>query len=381
MSKAYLLDPTTQAQPLQRIRCRNEGTELQDLLERNPYLLPSEQIYPDDPPQWLLVKREMPVIDPATGAERWSIDFVFVDHMAVPTLVECKRCDDTRSRREVIAQMLEYAANGYHYWTPEDLQARAQESAGGLEQLTTWVSRSYAGGGGVGEFFEAVVANLRKATMRLVFFLEESPYELRSLVEFLNGQLKETEVLLVEARLYESPAGRVVVPWLFGYTEQARVAKRESRAQVVRQAGSRGEEAYVQATAQGQLPSEVQAAIRTLLSEWSTTDLNVPHWSFGVNAIFVIPAALSKRGLFHVGRNGDLSIYFGYWNPDSYPDIGPIQVALRDNFALGLQQLLGISFSEKHLRGFPTIKAAQWTPRVNDLLGLIKTIAASGDDA
>jgi hypothetical protein len=36
--------------------------------------------------------------------------------------------------------------------------------------------------------------------MRLVFFLEESPNELRSLVDFMNKQLKDTEVILVEAR-------------------------------------------------------------------------------------------------------------------------------------------------------------------------------------
>ena len=58
---------------------------------------------------------------------------------------------------------------------------------------------------------------------------EESPNELRSLVEFLNGQLKETKSCWWRPGMYDSPAGRVVSPWLFGYTEQARVAKRESR--------------------------------------------------------------------------------------------------------------------------------------------------------
>jgi hypothetical protein len=86
-----MLGQGTLTRPLQRLRCKNEGEELQDLLEQNPHLLPSEQIYPDNPPQWLLIKREMPVVDPGTGNERWSIDFLFIDHMAIPTLVECKR--------------------------------------------------------------------------------------------------------------------------------------------------------------------------------------------------------------------------------------------------------------------------------------------------
>lgn len=372
MSRAYLLDANNVTKSLQRVRCKDEAKELQHLLEKNPHLLPSEQIYPDEPPQWLLVRREMPVIDPGSGAERWSIDFLFVDHMAIPTLVECKRCNDTRSRREVIAQMLEYAANGHHYWAAEELQAQAQDSAGGLEALTAWITRSYAGGG-VGDFFEAVVANLRKATMRLVFFLEESPYELRSLVEFLNDQLKETEVLLVEARLYDSPSGRFVVPWLLGYTEQARIAKRESRAQVVRQAGAKGEEAFLAAIAQPTLSQEVRSAIESFLQSWSTADQQVPHWSFGVNAIMVAPM-LPKRGLFQIGRNGDLSLYFGYWNPDVYPDVGPTQVVLRDHLATTITEVLGVTFTDKQLRGFPTIKAAVWVPRAPDLLAAVRKL-------
>lgn len=381
MSKVYVLGQGTLTRPLPRLRCKDEGTELQELLEQNPHLLPSEQIFPDNPPQWLLIKREMPVIDPGTGNERWSIDFLFVDHMAIPTLVECKRCDDTRSRREVIAQMLEYAANGHQYWSAEELQAYAQDSAGGLEQLDAWVSRSYANGGGAGDFFEAVVANLRKATMRLIFFLEESPFELRSLVEFLNGQLKETEVLLVEARLYESPAGRIVVPWLLGYTEQARVVKRESRSQASRQGVERGEEAYLAALDQIAVPAEVKTAVRNMLGAWPSRSLDVPHWSFGVNAIFVIPAILRKRGLFHMSRNGDLSLYYGYWNPDAYNDIGPAQVAVRDMFAKELEQLLGVQFSEKQLRGFPTIKAPQWVGKTAELVSVINHIIAPKNDA
>jgi hypothetical protein len=40
----------------------------------------------------------------------------------VPTLVEVKRSGDTRARREVVAQMLEYAANGPVYWKVELLR-------------------------------------------------------------------------------------------------------------------------------------------------------------------------------------------------------------------------------------------------------------------
>src|SRR5215210_2006881 len=112
-----------------RFRCKTEDPELQQILERNPDLLPGDQIDPDDPRRWLLLKREMPVPDPGTGMDRWSIDFLFADQDAVPTFVECKRCDDTRARREIVGQMLEYAANGHHYWTKESLREVATQTA------------------------------------------------------------------------------------------------------------------------------------------------------------------------------------------------------------------------------------------------------------
>jgi hypothetical protein len=75
-------------------------------------------------------------------------------------------------------------------------------------------------------FFEKAEEHLRAGRVRLVFFLDDSPYELRSVVDFLNRQMEQTEVLVVEARQYEWQGQRVVVPVLFGYTEQARMAKR-----------------------------------------------------------------------------------------------------------------------------------------------------------
>jgi hypothetical protein len=85
-------------------------TELQDILEGNLNLIPGEQINPNDPRRWLLIKREMSVPDPSSGNDRWSIDFMLADQSAMPTFVEVKRHDDTRSRREVVAQMSDYAA-------------------------------------------------------------------------------------------------------------------------------------------------------------------------------------------------------------------------------------------------------------------------------
>ena len=115
MPDVYIVNKNGRIEEMQRIHCKNEGRELQDLLENNYDLLPGNQIDPDNECRWMLIKREMPVEDPSSGANRWSIDFLFVDQFATPAFVECKRFKDTRARREVMAQMLEYAANAQFY--------------------------------------------------------------------------------------------------------------------------------------------------------------------------------------------------------------------------------------------------------------------------
>lgn len=66
MSRTYKIDVATgTTTELARIRSLDEGKELQILLERNFDLLPGDQIDPDQKRKWLLIKREMPVPDPA----------------------------------------------------------------------------------------------------------------------------------------------------------------------------------------------------------------------------------------------------------------------------------------------------------------------------
>src|SRR5919198_3128146 len=126
MPHVYAMRDDGSTEPMSRIHCQNEERELQLVLEKNLDLLPGDQIDPEDPRRWLLVKREMPVTDPNTGADRWSLDFFVVDQDAVPTFIECKRFTDPRARREIVGQMLEYAANGHYYWSKELMRGYAE---------------------------------------------------------------------------------------------------------------------------------------------------------------------------------------------------------------------------------------------------------------
>jgi hypothetical protein len=70
VTKVYRVNEGNKAVPMDEIRCQNEQLELQNLLEQSPELLAGEQIDPEDPRRWLLIKREMAVPDPVTGVGR-----------------------------------------------------------------------------------------------------------------------------------------------------------------------------------------------------------------------------------------------------------------------------------------------------------------------
>ncbi len=68
--------------------------------------------------------REQGIASEEGAGGRWSIDHLFLDQDGVPTLVEVKRGTDTRIRREVVGQMLDYAANAVLHWPVDELRAR-----------------------------------------------------------------------------------------------------------------------------------------------------------------------------------------------------------------------------------------------------------------
>jgi len=95
---------------------------LQKLLADYPNLLAGDQIDSDSPRRWLLIGREVGVPLEEAGGNAMSLDHLFLDQDGVPTLVEVKRSSDVRIRREVIGQMLDYAANASAYWPADQIQ-------------------------------------------------------------------------------------------------------------------------------------------------------------------------------------------------------------------------------------------------------------------
>lgn len=210
---------------------------LQGLLERHAVLLAGDQLTPgSDPRRFVLVRREAGIPDSAGASDRWAIDHLFLDQDGVPTLVEVKRSTDTRIRREVVGQMLDYAANAVVYWPVErlidDFHTTHAAAGDGIDQLRDLIGLSGTPpddlAAAIDTWWQQVESNLLAGRVRLLFVADELPDELRRIIEFLNEQMAPAEVLGLEIRNYEGENLRALVPRVVGLTEAAKEHKRVS---------------------------------------------------------------------------------------------------------------------------------------------------------
>src|SRR5262249_18990480 len=157
--------------------------------------------------------------DKQDGGGRWSVDHLFLDQDAIPTLVEVKRQSDTRIRREVVGQMLDYAANAVVYWPIEKLRATFEANCEQEGKEAEDVIDARLGEDTVPDvFWEKVRTNLQAGKVRLVFVADYIPAELRRVIEFLNVQMSPTEVLGIEVRQYIGEDLKTLVPRVVGQT-------------------------------------------------------------------------------------------------------------------------------------------------------------------
>ena len=192
---------------------------LQKLLEDYPDLLGGDQMGSGDR-RWLLVEREISVPD-EDGDTSLALDHLFLDQDGVPTLVEVKRSSDTRIRREVVGQMLDYASNAVARWSVDYLRERFEARVKDPDQeLCDALGVADAAG-----FWQQVKTNLQAGRIRMLFVADVIPGMLRRIVEFLNEQMDPAEVLAVEVQQYvndETGAPRTLVPRVFGQLQKKR---------------------------------------------------------------------------------------------------------------------------------------------------------------
>lgn len=203
---------------------------LQRLLVRYPDLLAGSQVDAESPRKWLFVAREPGIPAEEEGGDRWALDHLFLDQDGIPTLVEVKRSTDTRIRREVVGQMLEYAANAVVYWPAERIRSLFEETCRTKRVDPHQVVQNLTEGE-EDKFWQAVKTNIQARRIRMIFVADEIPPELKRIVEFLNEQMDPAEILAVEIKRFSGPGQSMYVPTVIGQTSEAETKKRPQRRQ------------------------------------------------------------------------------------------------------------------------------------------------------
>ncbi len=312
---------------------------MQELVAAHPELIA------DQDGALLLIRREQPIADREESSGRWSLDHLFVTRSGVPVLVELKRAVDTRLRREVIGQMLDYAANSVAYWhggrIAESFAATMTKQGRDADtELATFLD----GAGDPQQFWEQVDANFAAGRIKMVFVADTIPRELARIVEFLNEQMK-ADVRAVELSWFESDGGvTALTPRIIGETERAQNEKaaRSSLPPIGREAwieehlAKLGEETVEAAQAYMRLVEEAGGHAEVTRAQASM----VAVFDFDGDTIY--PMTLTRYG------KGSVQLYLSYLA--SRPAFAAVEV--RQDLYDRLVAIVG-PLSTRTLNGFP----------------------------
>lgn len=206
--------------------------------------------------------------------------------------MEVKRSTDTRIRREVVGQMLDYSANAVVYWPVDRIRSRFEancERQGSEpdERLRDFLDSEVE----PEEFWQKANTNLQAGRVRLLFIADEIPPKLQRIVEFLNVQMNPAEVLAVEIKQFVGQGRTGLVPRVIGQTAEAQQKK---------SAGIRStmnEDEFLEAL------SPEEAIVATKILDWSRDNFSRIDWK---GASFV--PVLEYRSTF---SHNPITVYTG----------------------------------------------------------------------
>ena len=292
----------------------------------------------------LLIAREQGVPIEEGGGDYFSLDHLFVDQDGVPTLVEVKRRSDSRRRREMVAQMLDYAANGLAFWTIDDLRSTFDTTCEEDDRNPEEVLKGFLGDDeDVEVFWLKVEENIRAERIRMVFVGDDIPAELRRIVSFLNRQMRTSEMLAIELKQFVGQGVRAFVPDVVVKPETIPTPRRR---------GKWDEESFMEEL-ERQQGAEAVATARALL-EWGLRNTTKISWGKGkINGSFS-PVLVTDDGNSNplcVYSYGPVDVQFGYL---AYSE--PFTtLKKRKELQRRLNAIPGIAIPDDRIEGFPSI--------------------------
>lgn len=350
----FLIQPDKSLVKLDESKYDSESI-LQSLLAKYPELLAGDQMSPSAPRRWLLITQEMAVPDAEDSSGRWSLDHLFLDQDAIPTLIETKRSTDTRIRREVVGQMLDYAANAVAYWPITNLiaafektcQTRGVDPSQTLNEfLTDAISAE--------DYWKLVDTNLKAGRIRMVFVADDIPPELRRIIEFLNGQMDPAEVLAVEIKQFTGQSIQTLVSRVLGLTAEAEAKKRPATVSGI----AWSEAAFIEEMHKSGYP-EFEPVLREVVA-WTLNQKLVPFWGRGSKCNYApyLPHKGRKYVPFYLNSAWKVEIVFSYIQ--NAPGFDADE--LRREMVRKLNRIPGVNFPPDKIVGAPSFPMSLLLP-------------------
>lgn len=180
--------------------------QLQKLLDDSPEIVSLDEIRPDSGPLVAAVREfNLPV---------GSIDILAFTARGDIAIIECKRAKNTQAKREVIGQILDYAA---HLWetTYEVIDDKVKGSIG--KSLADFVHAKCGEGWDEEAFRANVRAGLADGSFILVIVVDEINDELNRIVRYVNAAGSPSfSFAALEMRRFVAGNAEMLVPHVFG---------------------------------------------------------------------------------------------------------------------------------------------------------------------
>lgn len=328
---------------------------LQKLLAQYPNLLCGDNVGQESPTRWLLVKREMGIPDNIEAGDRWSLDHLFLDTKGIPTLVEVKRSSDSRIRREVVAQMLDYAANAIIHWPIDRIQREFETTVEQQGEDSAVVLQKFLGpDADPDSFWQIVKTNLQAGRIRLVFVADEIPPELRHIVEFLNAQMDPAEVLAIEVQQYTGDGITTLVPHVLGQSLNAEWRKKSSSDK-----HQWDKDSFFTVFENRNNKKELNLALK--LYSWAEINNLRMTWGSGAQAGSFFPMYDYDGKTYYT-----FCLWSGPKNPYIQLQFGTMKgefesMGFRRELAHRIQKATGVRITDEYLKKYPGIKLSQLT--------------------
>lgn len=207
----YLLDQNSYAHQMTESKYDQES-DLQELIMCNPNLVlrdPNE-----NNANLALVSREFAIDESDDGYNTFSLDLLLLDQSGTPVLVEVKRSPDTRIRREVVAQMLDYASR-VSAWDVSRIRDGFESCNKDLASVEPYSTD---------EFWDHVATCLKAERVKMVFAADEIPKTLKTLIEFMDRNMPSVEVYGVEIRRYITNGSTMISSTVVGNPPVSRIS-------------------------------------------------------------------------------------------------------------------------------------------------------------